>query len=643
MVLDKLEKLADQEWVKSISFGEKVAPALDYARPASNVSSVQEGFENNGKTVSFDGSGVVCGMMDTGFDANHCNFVNSDGSSRIKRLWHMNSNNGSSIAYTDATVKNFSTDNSSESHATHVAGIIGGSYKGNGTYRYVSSATGTSVSEMTNAPIPYYGVATGADFACAVGSLYTPNIVQGVTNIIEYAESEGKPVVVNLSLGSTSGPHDGSDAYSQALSALGQRGIICMSAGNDGDANMSLTQAFTSRLTNVKTTLENNTARGICDIWSSDNQPLKVTWGVYNTETLEVTDLISITAANQSGSTSGMSDFTTYFNGTITVQSTLDPNNNRFEVYTELNNVSPKTNVGGRFISLVVEGVNGQTAYIYGGTNVTFSKNNLTGYSNGSPANSINDAVCGDNIISVGSYNSRTTWGTFSSNGAYYYPSGSALGAISTFSSYGTSFQGKKLPLITGPGSAIISSFSSYYVSSQNESTAMTARADVNGQVNYWGQMQGTSMSCPYVSGTIGLWLQADPTLNFSRIMDVINKTSTTDAQTMQNSARWGAGKIDALKGIQQVLADRAAGIGNVWADDDQQRLIVTPLGGALEVFLAGGQQLTATLYDLQGRPVATASADADLVTIPTASLSRGIYILEARTPGARLTQKLTL
>ena len=111
----------------------------------------------------------------------------------------------------------------------------------------------------------------------------------------------------------------------------------------------------------------------------------------------------------------------------------------------------------------------------------------------------------------------------------------------------------------------------------------------------------------------------------------------------MQNSARWGAGKIDALKGIQQVLADRAAGIGNVWADDDQQRLIVTPIGGALEVFLAGGQQLTATLYDLQGRPVATASADADLVTIPTASLSRGIYILEARTPGARLTQKLTL
>ena len=153
--------------------------------------------------------------------------------------------------------------------------------------------------------------------------------------------------------------------------------------------------------------------------------------------------------------------------------------------------------------------------------------------------------------------------------------------------------------------------------------------------------MNGTSMSCPFVTGTIGLWLQADPTLTYDRVMDVINSTSTYESFSMgRNKARWGAGKIDALKGIQYVLDNRAA-IGDVWADADE-RLIVTATADGYEVYMAGAADITATLYDLQGRPVASARGTDGTATVSASSLQSGIYILRASTSTASLSRKVT-
>lgn len=129
------ERIASLPEVLSVGFGDLLRPTLDFARPSGKVNEVQDGFSYDGSTMSFDGTGVVCGMMDTGLEANHINFKNDDGTSRIKRLWYMNSNDGSSREYTDLTISQFATDNTSEGHATHVAGIIGGGYKGNGKYK----------------------------------------------------------------------------------------------------------------------------------------------------------------------------------------------------------------------------------------------------------------------------------------------------------------------------------------------------------------------------------------------------------------------------------------------------------------------------------------------------------------------------
>ncbi len=655
-----IEKIAALPEVEQVGFGDEKKPMLDFARPASTVNSVQDGFTYDGQTRTFDGAGVICGMMDTGLEANHINFKNDDGSSRIKRLWNMTGSDGTYDEYTDQTIVNFATDNTNQGHATHVAGIIGGGYKGNGNFYRLTSASDYYGTKQTNQPIPYYGVATGADLAFAVGTLTTPNIIQGVTNIINYAESVGKPVVVNLSLGSVIGPHDGTDYYSRALSSLGQRGIICMSAGNDGDEQISIVKELSaSGLNSYLRTIPVSKYSsgdfsygqivGAADLWTNGSDPVTVSIKAFNDDVNTAVEVLKVDGANQTVSSSSSSNYSTYFTGSISMSAAVDYTNNRFNVYIQFNSVGLATGNTSNYLMLEVSGASGTKLYLYG--NGVYFENRVSSgagtpvaLTKGSAVASINDAACAENILSVGAYTTRTTWGLISGSVYHYTGSGYTVGQISPFSSYGASYQGTQLPLVCAPGANIISSYSSYYAGS-SASTTMCAEASSGGKTYYWGAMQGTSMSCPYVTGTIGLWLQANPSLNFSKVLDVINKTSTYSSLSMGGNTvkpRWGAGKIDALKGIQQVLADRAAGLGNVWADDEQ-RLVVTDVDGGLEVFVAAADQLTATLYDLQGSPVATAKGAEGIATLTTSGLPRGLYILEARTSSLRLTRKLTL
>ncbi len=164
--------------------------------------------------------------------------------------------------------------------------------------------------------------------------------------------------------------------------------------------------------------------------------------------------------------------------------------------------------------------------------------------------------------------------------------------------------------------------------------------------------MQGTSMSCPYVTGTIGLWLQADPSLTFDKVMDVINSSSTYIVKpalalpgtvyngTAAEKVRWGAGSLNALEGVKYVLANKAA-IGTVWADE-AQRLVITASAEGYDVFVADGRDITVTLYDLQGRPAARVQGSDGAATLSADGLPHGVYIIEARGDGYRFSRKVT-
>ncbi len=649
--LDDVERIAALDYVEYVDFGRKMQPMMDFARPASNVGTLQSGIDHNGTTMVFDGSGVVTGLMDVGIDPNHANFRNSDGSLRVKRVWAFDGINAGSYTTAQA-ISNFTTENDEKTHGTHVAGIMAGSYNGTGTY--ASQTAGGSLDGLTlhtSGNMPFYGVATNSDIAMAAGSLTTANILLGVKNVLDYAESVGKPAVVNLSLGSTSGPHDGTDYYSQKLAELGKRGIICMSAGNDGDVNMSASKTLTKSSPALKTFIANNTAeQGNVDIWSSGSEPLTVSWVIYDRTAKTTTTLLTcntntsnnyVDIIGTSNEYTQNADFNAAFQGYIALASDLDSGNNRYHVSAPVS-VTPLASNTTKLLGIVIEGPVGAKINIYGTSTTAFDNNRVSGWTKGTPDESINDAAAAANVISVGSYNTRTCWGVLK-QGYGVQSNGEILGDISSFSSYGT-VNGENKPDICAPGAGIISSYSTPYTTANNIAieTNYSGSTTAYGRNSYFGQMQGTSMSCPHLSGIVALMLQADPSLDFAQVKEHLTSTAARDINVLTASKpiRWGAGKADALAAVKAVLDNRAA-IGDVWADADE-RLIVTATADGYEVYMAGAADITATLYDLQGRPVASARGTDGTATVSASSLQSGIYILRASTPTASLSRKVT-
>lgn len=645
--ISQIESIAEDSDVLQVGFGDKMNPTMDYARPTANVDEAQNGFTYNDQKLSFDGTGVVVGMMDIGLQPNHVNFKNSDGTSRIQRLWHMSSSNGTSRMYTAQTIGGFECDTRTESHGTHVAGIMGGSYKGTGRFMKLTSAT-SLVGGIQNSSIPFYGVATGCDLALNCGNLYSPNIVQAVTNVIEYAESEGKPSVVNLSLGSNIGPHDGTDYISAALARLGQRGIICISAGNEGDENISITKTLSSTGAGryLQTFLGSTEVQSaVVDLWTNGSEAIPVSWGYYSTSTRKFTPMITVTEAGKTVYSSSSTVFSQYFYGSITMTSNVNTANNRFNVQTSLMNIRPKSGTQNVYLAFQAGGddLSGTALYLFTkGTTFTnkptSNGSTVTGYSAGTPANSINNDACGDNVISVGAFSQRNVVGLLNGsggNGAF------TVGQIASFSSYGTSYQGRKLPMICGPGTFTVSSYNRYYVELlSNPNSQMTGSAANGSATDYWGQMSGTSMSCPFVTGTVALWLEANPNLTYDQIIDVMENSSEYNELQMKGG-RWGYGKIKAVEGLKYILQNHSA-IGSVW-DDDSKRFMVSPAGEGYDVTLAGEADFEVALVDLQGRTVATAQGSEGAAYISTSGLQAGIYVLTAQGASTRQSTKVTV
>jgi subtilase family domain protein len=642
--LDRVNELASMPQVKYVSFGTVQNTDMKFARPSGSVDAAQNGFSYNGQTLKFDGSGVIAGLMDTGMDASHVNFTDGD-NTRVERLWWFRNTTGSATEYNSETLSSFVTDDANESHATHVAGIMAGSYKGNAQVAQFSSPSGGTISTGT-AAMPYYGVATGARLAFSVGGLYDANIINGVTKIIEYAESQGVPCVVNMSLGSNSGPHDGSTSYNQALAKLGQRGIICMSAGNEGADNLFVSKAFTVGDTELKTMIQPSQANGailpsgIVDVWGKTDKQLTVCWGVYDAATRIVTRMAQITTKGQSVAiNSSNSTFNSSFTGSISMASEVNPLNNRFHVQCSLSTVTRRSTASTRYLALIVQGAAGEEVYVYGNERTVFTSNSMVGWEEGTPDGSINDGACGENIVCVGAYNSALYFPTLASQG-YGYGAGN-IDNISSFSSYGTTFQGVDKPDVCAPGSPIISSYSRYYYNSQRLTTnSISAQVVRAGVTNYWGPMQGTSMSCPFVSGTVALWLQANPSLKYSDIIETLKESSDFNSFSMRPAIRWGAGKINAVEGLKHILGKTS--IGSVW-NDEEQRLIITPLADGYEVWVAASTQVKATLYSLTGIAMTSASANGESVDIHTSTLPKGVYILCVDSDAGRHTSKVTV
>lgn len=616
----RVEELAAVGGVTKVSGSRRAKMKLDMARPTAFVNEAHEGTD---LAQGYDGSGVVVGMVDGGVDPNHIAFKDDEGNLRVKAVYY--ATNTSTKAYeTPEAIAAYTTDDNSETHGTHVCGIMAGGYKGN----------------------DYYGVATGADIVMVGCDFYDSSILNGAQKIIDYAQSVNAPAVVNMSLGMNTGPHDGTDAFSQYLASLGEDCKLCIAAGNEGDLKIALYRDFAEEPDPIKTIIYPQSGSypyisGSLEFWGSDDSIYRVKVDLINSSGIVIGNVLDFTDNTQGETTRVTSALSNnlgsyyYSGGYIEGASYVDPDNNRYTVNLQFdldlksNNsyYSPKA-----YLAVTVSSENGQKVWGYcDGYYDELVARDLSGYSNGIYDGTINGMACGQNVYAIGAYTSRVSVpkvGTFTG----------VEGEITYFSSWGHLSDGRALPHVCAPGHAVVSTYSQPYTS--RRSVTQVASVKDNGKTYVWSNMSGTSMATPFAAGVIALWMQARPDLTFDEVLDVIDHSSTKDdfVNWASDPAIWGAGKINAWEGLKYLASQTGIQSATVGAS---RQLAVKVNRRQIEALVPGEDALTAALYTASGTLATSAKGQAGTVTIDAPT--PGIYILSVQGAHSTYNYKIVL
>jgi len=392
---------------------------------------------------------------------------------------------------------------------THVTGIAAGN--GGGT-AYVGMAPEADM-------IIVKATRDNATFSSA-------DVITALQYIDAKAHILGRQYVVNMSLGATGGPADGSDAEAKAIDAIvgpgKPRKAVVVAAGNDGGkrihARVTLNDDPTATLSQKFTVEANDDV--LLQIWSqikpNDIGKIFVTLTGPDTTFGPVSGFPTVTQNQR--------------DGTITVVSSPHP---YILTGTDIQTLVSLTAKRRGTWTVSVCGAKGQGSgnvdmWIFGSSFIDTDGDDA--FLTGQPAST-------KNAITVGSYVTKSVWVDFTGTAR---TSGSATDAVSGFSSPGPARDGRQKPEISAPSEAIASTFSSTSsASSEFLLSGFTHRINL-----------GTSMAAPHVAGAIALAFQEgakrQTAFDAGQLRDALMNSADADANTGEvPNIKWGTGKLD--------------------------------------------------------------------------------------------------
>ncbi len=612
----RLAALARHPDVEQLCGSGKSRPMMDASRSLTGMDRVAAG---EGLDSPFDGTGVVVGVIDQGFEYNHPAFSTPEGELRIKYLW--DSRQGRNPQTDPDSIRATENDGPDEvGHATHVSNIAAGSP--------VTGAEGL------------HGYAPGADLVFIPSDYDDANVLLGVRRIQDFARSQGKPCVINMSFGSTVYPHDGLTTYEQGMNELAGEGeLLVAAAGNNGTTLGHVEKRFASERDTLRLLLEpNGSEQLLCFFRNNEAEDFFCDLSLYDSlkqavYVLDEEELYDYMGWEISEDTiSGGVQFQIGINWAVLKTSMQIPDG-----------YCPMLSVYDAPAGSFLHGwINPYAYFGDGGREDGYFTSGDTRYSVAAPASA-------ERVLAIASYNSRTSWTGL--DGENHGVGGIEEGELSFFSSPGPLLDADlKKPFIAAPGCMILSAFSRQADAIENP-RAVTNRVSQDGTDYYYGAMQGTSMASPQVTGIVACWLQAYPKLTPEELHEIVRMTAINDEFTgpVRDTwdEGWGYGKIDAYAGLKECLRRAAAtGLREEVASEEPVSFCID--GREARVLFNGDEpEATLCLCTLGGvlveerRLQAVSCAHEEVVSLE--GCAPGCYLLTVQTARAQVARKIAV
>lgn len=581
MPVAHVEALSQVDIIEYVEADKQVRAKLNQSIPIIRANEVHSG---TGLSAAYTGSGVIVGVVDSGLDCDHADFSTDAGTSRLLGYWDQTAgtsgvdeiDNSTGTEYTGSLITNgnctSSADGDSTGHGTHVTGIAAGS---NSTYRGVAYQS------------TIMAVKHNAQDASSAGSFAT-TVVDGVNYIFKKAQNQDPkmPAVVNLSLGTSLGAHDGTSLFETSLDNLlkdssgndKQGRAIVNAAGNenfssaDTDAatfggihalisQSSASNAFDFTIRRTSTVFTTFGGAQV-DIWLTSASSCTIQLDAYaQSDKSSAQRKVDMAAVTKGSSTSGDSNTDSKIKIALDFTDSSNANNSKQHAVATITKVSGATvNSTDYSFDLIFVGTCEGDAWLYPDLTaaLAFRKTsalpvttNALGYTyvSGDSNRTMTIPSTANKVIAVGSFMGAGTWTDL--NGASHDQTstsegtGGTAGQISLFSSLGPTPDGRVKPDISAPGEPIMSTLAS----------TVSASSSTKGDATHH-KLEGSSMASPHVAGTVALMLQRNGCLTPTEIKSALASTASSSAisGTLPNNT-YGAGKLDAAAAVAAVSA----------------------------------------------------------------------------------------
>ncbi len=508
----------------------------------------------------FLGDSVIIGFLDTGIDIDHPDFKNPDGSSRILYIWDQFSALGPNTPAQYGYGQEWDRNDIEQGNCPHVdpwwknshGSDVAGTAAGNG-------------SSVNN----YGGVAPHAEIimvAIDEGENFLTRVADAIDYIFKKATSEGKPCIINTSVGTYFGSHDGLDLTSRIieneLEQANGRAVVA-AAGNGGNYPYHLSYPVGSDTNFTWFAYHPNLHAVYYQVWAdeADFNQIQFSIGVDDPSDFkhrgETKFYNLINDLHMDDSTSGFikDSIYRYQNRLGLIEIYVEKSFGRYGIDVVIYPDSTayywsfRASGSGQFDIWSAAPVTGTSNMVVAGLpssvilpEMSFYK--LPDYKK----NIVSSWQCSDKVLTVGNYNNRSSYIDYNGN---VQLSAEPFQELASSSSHGPTRDGRIKPDLCATGNGTISTGAHNYMSILIQADPTKVAPGGMHRIN-----GGTSLASPVAAGIAALFFQRYPDANYSMMIEAMKLGCFSDTHTGNNlpNNSWGYGKVNAYNTLTTTL-----------------------------------------------------------------------------------------